>query len=68
MHDEIDALGGGNTDLEQPRRLVGTDQHRETVEFEHSDWVAVGVEHLFVGDPVLPRARQDDRSTGIKLP
>lgn len=41
--------------------MIRTDHHRQVVELEHSGRVAVGVEHVFIGDPVLPSACQDHR-------
>ena len=42
-----------------PAAVVGADQHGGTVEVEDSKGVAVGVEHVVVGDLVLPSARQN---------
>ena len=46
--------------LEHPAAVVGADQHGGTVEVEDSNGVAVGVEHVVVGGPVLPSARARD--------
>ena len=46
--------------LEHPAAVVGADQHGGTVEVEDSNGVAVDVEHVVVGDPVLPSARARD--------
>ena len=61
MNDEVDAFGGGNTDLQQDCLAIRTDQHRQVVELEHTGRVAVGVEHVFISDPVLPSTCQDHR-------
>jgi len=53
MNNELDPLGLGHTDLKEPGGSVGTDEHGESVEVEHSDRVAVGVKHVVVGDLVL---------------
>ena len=45
MDDELDAFGGGDTDLEESPSGVSGD---EGDEIEHSDRVAVGVEHVVV--------------------
>jgi hypothetical protein len=37
VDDELDPLGTGRADLEEPAGRVGTDQHREFVELEDSD-------------------------------
>jgi len=68
MDEEVDALGVGDTDLNKTRRLAGTDQHRQVIEVEHPDRIAVGVRHVLVWDPVPPRARQDDGIHGHKVP
>jgi hypothetical protein len=53
VNNELDPLGLGHTDLQQAGGGVGADEHGEVVEVEHSDRVAVGVEHVVVCDPVL---------------
>jgi len=68
MDDELDALGNRETDLEEAAGVVGADDHREVVEGEDSDWAAVGVEDLFVGDAVLASARDDHRIHDVNLP
>jgi hypothetical protein len=65
MDDEVDAFGGCYADLEQASRTIRADQHREVVQLEHADWVAVGVEHVVIGNPVLPGACQDCRIHSI---
>jgi hypothetical protein len=42
--------------------VVGADEHREVVGLVEVDWVAVGVQHVVVVDPVLSRAGEDDRT------
>jgi hypothetical protein len=46
VDDELDTLGGGDADLEHAAGGVGTYQHVQVVEVEHSDRVSVGVEHV----------------------
>ena len=58
---ELDAVTDRNSDFEHPAAVIGTDQHGESIEVEDSDGVAVGVEHVGVGDPVL---RALARTTG----
>lgn len=60
MNDELDTFSRREADLEKLAGLVGADQHREFVEREHSERVAVRVQHVVVGDSVLASARQDD--------
>ena len=68
MNDELDAVTDRNSDFEHPAAVIGTDQHGESIEVEDSDGVAVGVEHVGVGDPVLSSARQNHWIHPIKLP
>ena len=68
MNDELDSVTDRNPNFEHPAAVIGTDQHGEAVEVEDSDRVAVGVEHVGVGDPVLSSARQNHRIHSIKLP
>ncbi len=49
MDDELDAVTNRNSDFEHPAAVIGADQHAESIEVEHSDRVAVGVEHVGVG-------------------
>jgi hypothetical protein len=53
VNDELDPLRLGDTDLPQSSSGVGADGHGEVAEVEHSDRVAVSVEHVVVGDLVL---------------
>jgi hypothetical protein len=53
MNDELDAIGCGNTNLQDECCVVWADQHDEVIELEYSDWVAVGVEHVVVVDPMF---------------
>ena len=48
MNDELDTFGVGDDDLEHSPGGVGADEHVEIIEVEHSDRVAVGVEHVVV--------------------
>jgi hypothetical protein len=50
---ELDPLGLSDSDLEEAGGVVGTDQHLEVTEVEHSDGVSVGVQHVVVGDSML---------------
>lgn len=61
MHDELDSVAHRDTDLEHSAAVIGTDQHRQTVEVEDSDGVSVGVEHVVISDPVLSSACQNHR-------
>jgi hypothetical protein len=42
-----------NADLEEAPGLICTDQHDQVIHGEHSDRMAVGVEHVQIADPVL---------------
>lgn len=68
MNYELDALGDDEADLEQSTGVVGANQHREVVEVEDADRVAVGVKDLHVGDPVLACTGDDHGIHRIKLP
>lgn len=68
MDDELDAIADRDADLEQTATTIGANQHGEFVQLKHSDRVAVRVEHVGIGDPVLPSARQNHRIHSIKLP
>jgi hypothetical protein len=68
VDDELHAFSRRHSDLEQAPRLVGADQHDEIVEIEDSDWVAVGVEHVIVIDPVVAGACQDHGIHAVNLP
>lgn len=69
MDDELDALvGGDQADLEEPAAGVTADDHRQIVVLEHADGVAIGVDHVVVGDPVSAGTGQHDRIHRIKLP
>ena len=68
MHNELHTLTSHYTDLEQAPGLVTADQHDEIIEIKDPDWVAVGVEHVVVTDPVLAGTCQDHRIYGINLP
>jgi len=48
VNDELDPLGLGYADLEESGGGVGADEHGEVVVVEHSNGVAVGVEHVVV--------------------
>lgn len=67
MNDEVDALAGAHTDLEQTCSEVGADEHGEVVEDQDADRVVVGVEDVVVGDAVLAGAGEDDRIHAINL-
>ena len=60
MNNELDTLSCRHTDLEESGRLSGTDEHGEVVEVEYSDRVAISMQHVFVGDPMLACALEDD--------
>ncbi len=68
MDDELDSLTDRDADLEHPAAVIGADQHGETIEVEDSDRVAVGVEHVGIGHPVLSSTRQNHGIHPIKLP
>ena len=59
VDNEVEALGAGDSDLEEHGRLVWSDEHGEVVEFENADGIAVGVKHGVVCNPVAPSARKD---------
>jgi hypothetical protein len=63
MDDEPDSVTDRYSDLEHPAAVVGADQHGESVEVEDPDRVAVGVEHVGVGDPVLSSVARTTGST-----
>jgi len=68
MNDELDAFfGDGDTDLEWLAGAVTPDQHRQVVDDEDSGWMAVRVEHVVIGDPVLACTAEDDRIHAINL-
>lgn len=50
MNDEFQTLRHYNTDFEKVPIGGGPDQHGQVLDFKHSNWIAVGVEHDFVGD------------------
>lgn len=54
MYHELNGLGAGNTDLQHLSRSVGTDEHREVVQVIYADWIAIGVQDVFVGDSMFP--------------
>ena len=69
MDDELDTLGGGDADLEHAAGGVGTYQHVQVFEVEHSDRVSVGVESM--SSSVIPCLRALAKITGsttINLP
>lgn len=68
MDDEVDSVTDRDSDFEHPAAVIGADQHGESIEVEDPDRMAVGVEHVSVGDPVLSSARQNHRIHPIKLP
>ncbi len=68
MDDELDPVTDRYSDFEHPAAVIGADQHGESVEVEDSDRVAVGMEHVGVGDPVLSSAHQNHRIHPVKLP
>ncbi len=61
MDDELRTLSRRQSDLKHSASLIGSDQHREVIEFEHSDGVPVGVEHVLIGHAVPASAGQDNR-------
>jgi hypothetical protein len=62
MNDELDTFGAREADLEKLAGLVGADEHREFVEREHSDRVAVRV--CSMSSSVTPCLRALVRMTG----
>lgn len=68
MNDELHAVADGHTDLEQVTSVVGTYKHGQAVQVEDTDGMAIGVEHLDVGDPMLACTRKNDRIHAIKIP
>ena len=64
MDDELDTVGGDQTDLEFLAVLAGADQHRELIKGKDSYRISVGMEHVVIADPMLPSTRQND---GIHL-
>jgi hypothetical protein len=68
VDDELDTLGGGDADLEHAAGGVGTYQHVQVVEVEHSDRVSVGVEHVVSAIPCLRVLAKITGSTTINLP
>ncbi len=68
MNDELDTLTDNDTDLEQRRVDSSADQHGEIIDLEHSDGIAVGMEHVVIGDPVFPCASRITGSIPVNLP
>ncbi len=68
MHNELHPLTRHYPDLKQAPGLITTDQHDKTIEIKDPDWIAVGVEHVVVTDPVLAGTCQDHRIHDINLP
>ena len=68
MNDELDAVSGSDTNFEEACCGIGADEHGEVVKFEDSDWVAVGVEHVVVVDPVFTGTMQNHRVHYVNLP
>ena len=63
------SVGGGDTDLEEPRRFIGADEHDQIIEFEHSNGIALGVDHVLVADGGVPSsARKNHGLHHLKLP
>lgn len=60
MDDELDAVGGGQADLEFLAVLAGADRHRELIKSEDLYRISVGMEHVVIADPMLPGTRQND--------
>ncbi len=67
MDDELDTFALGDTNLERATVLIGSDQHHEIIEVEHTYWVPIGVQHVLVFDPVLPSAVRNHRIHSINL-
>ncbi len=67
MDDELDTFCRRDADLEHPPGLIGADQHDQVVDVEDPDRVALGVEHVVVGDPVFAGACQDHGIHAINL-
>ncbi len=67
MDDELDTPALGDADLEKTTALIGTDQHREITDAEHTDWILIGVQNVFIFDPVVAAAVQDHGIHSIKL-
>ncbi len=59
MDDEVDAFGVCDPDLQEAAGLRWSDEHREVVQVEHSDWDAVRVQDVVVRDCVFPGARKN---------
>lgn len=68
MHHEVDGIGIRDADLNQPSRLIRTDEHGEVVEGEHSDRVPVSVQDVVVEDPVLSSTPENYRIHNVNLP
>jgi hypothetical protein len=61
VNDELDPFSRYDADFKESRGVVGTDEHRQVINFEHSDGVAVGVKDVIIGQPML---RALSRMTG----
>lgn len=67
MDDEFDAVSSCHSDFEKSSCFISTDEHDEVIMVEYSDGVAVGVQHLMVGNPVLSGAIQNYGVHPLKL-
>jgi len=68
MNNELHTLCHSNTDLEKVPVDRGADQHDQIFDLEHSNWIAVGVEHVFIRDSVLSGTFKNHRIHIINLP
>jgi len=68
VNDELDFFCLGDTDFEHASIDSSADEHDEVVEIEHSDRVAVGVEHVIVCSPCLRVLSEITGSTSINSP
>lgn len=67
MHNEIEAFGARNGDLQEAPGFVGADEHVEISKIESSHRVSVGVEYGSVRDPVSSGAPEDHGVHAVKL-
>lgn len=68
MNNELHTLSHSNTNFKEVPVNSGTDQHDQILDLEHSNWIAVGVEYVFIGDSVLSSTLKNHRIHTINLP
>jgi hypothetical protein len=68
VNDELNSFGSDNTDFKESGCSVRADEHGEIIKHEHSDWIAVGVQNVFVVDTVLTSTVENHGIHPINLP